>query len=163
MWSSFTVSSTESPATVRNRLAATLTTAAPGWLTGPTTFRGVVSDAGFRITRNLARMENSMPIVADGKLSSVGDGTTIEIATRPQGWIVFLMCLWSAMWVKLLWMRLVYEPLPGGIDWCEVAVLVGFAASGWCILFFCSTLEERQYRTELIRIFTSEVEPGPTS
>ena len=161
MWSSFTITSPDPPAVVRDRVAAALTTAAPGWLSGPTTFRGEVWDTGFRVTRNLARMENSMPIIATARILTVGVGTAVEVATRPHWWLVILMGLWSASWVQLLWRRLMHEPLPGGIDWCEVVVLVAFAASGWFFLFAIATTEVREYQRALTRIVAPEVMPRP--
>lgn len=157
MWSSFAIASLDPPKIVCKRLAAALTPARPGWLSGPTTFRGEVWDSGFRVIRNLARMETSVPIIATGRLSPDGVGTAVEVATRPQWWVVVALCLWSASWVQLLWRRLVYEPLPGGIDWCEVVVLVGFLAFGWVLLFAVCTVEEREYQQALTRIVAADV------
>lgn len=157
MWSSFTIASTDPPIVVRDRLAAALTTTTPGRLSGPTTFRGEVWDSGFRLTRNLARMETTMPIVATGQLSPAGDGTAVEVATRPQWWVVLILCVWSASWVQLLWRRLASEPLPGGIDWCEVVVLVGFLTFGWVLLFAVCTVEEREYQQALSQIVAADV------
>jgi hypothetical protein len=153
-WSSFTIASPDTPAVVRDRVAAALTTAAPGWLSGPTTFRGEVWDAGFRVTRNLAQMERAMPIVATGQLTAAGDGTSVEVATRPQGWVMLVLCVWSAFWAQLLWRRLVSDPLPGGIHCGEIVVLVGFLSFGWGLLFITCTMEERQYQQALTRIIT---------
>lgn len=161
MWSSFTIASPDPPAVVRDRLAAALTTVAPGWLSGPTTFRGKVWDFGFCVTRNLARTENCLSIVATGRLSPVDGGTAVEVFTRPQWWVVILMGLWSASWLQLLGRRLVYEPLPGGIDWCEVIILFGFAAFGPFLVFGICTIEEREYQRALTRIMMPEVKPVP--
>jgi len=96
MWSSFTILTSVPPAVVRDRLAAVLTTASPGWLSGPTTFRGTVDDAGFRLTRNLARMERTMPIIASGRFVPSGSGTAVEVVTRPQWGIVRVVpVLWT--------------------------------------------------------------------
>ena len=162
MWSSFTIESPDPPAVVRDRLAAALTSASPGWLSGPTTFRGVVWDMGFRVTRNLARVERSMPIVAIGQITRSGDGTTVGVATRPQWWIVIALGLWTTPWIGWLWQSLVSDPHLGGTDWCEVAVLIGFAASGWVLLFGVCTIEEREYQQALTRVIDPEVEARPT-
>jgi hypothetical protein len=159
MWSSFALASPNPPAVVRDRLAAALTTAPPGWLSGPTTFRGRVWDTGFRVTRNPAVMERTMPIVATGQLSPAGGGTAVTVATRPQAWVVLVLCAWSASWVQLLWRRLVADPLPSGTDWGEIAVLVGFLAFGWVMLFAACTIEERQYQQALARIVAPGAEP----
>lgn len=159
MWSSFTLASPDPPAVVRDRLAAAMTTAAPGWLSGQTTFRGEVSDAGFRVTRNLARTERTMPIVAAGRFAPAGGGTAVQVTTRPQWWIVLVLGVWSGFWVQLLWRRLVSDPLPGGIHWGEIVVLVLFLAFGWGLLFVTCTIEERRYQRALARIVAPDAAP----
>lgn len=92
MWSSFTITSPDAPVVVRERLLAALTPDAPGWraawlpgsLAGIITFDGEVSDDEFRITRNLARMERTLPITATGQLIPAKDGTKVEVTTQPQ-------------------------------------------------------------------------------
>ncbi len=171
MWSSFTITSPDSPTVVRDRLASALTTAAPGWLSGlnmaafcglsgPTTFRGEVWDAGFKVTRNLARTERAMPIIATGRFVAAGDGTAVEVATRPQWWIVLVLCGWSAVWVQELWQRLVSDPAPGWIHRVEIWAPIGFVAFGWLLLFISCTVEERQYQQALARIVAADAEPG---
>ncbi len=151
MWSSFTITSPDSPAVVRERLAAALMPP-PGKLPGPTTFCGVVWDGGFRMIRERARMEGGMPVVATGRFAPAGDGTAVEVATRPLWVMVFLVCAFSAFWVGLLWRRLVSDPLPGGVHWGEVGLLVGFVAFAWVMLFIACTIEERACQQALTRI-----------
>lgn len=162
MWSSFTISSADSPAVVQDRFAAALTTTSPGWLSGPTTFRGEVWDTGFRVTRNLAKLERTLPIVATGQFTSVDGGTSVQVSTRPRVWVVLILCVWSTFWVQLLWRRLVSDPLPDGIHWGEIVVLFGFLVVGWCALFIGCTIEERQYQQAIAKIVSPDT-PLPKS
>src|SRR5688572_14551989 len=94
MWSSFTITSPDAPVVARERLLAALTTdtprGLPAWLpwplAGPTTFDGEVRDDEFRITRNHTSLESTPPFAAKGRLIPAGDGTTVEVTTRPQWW-----------------------------------------------------------------------------
>ena len=76
MSSSFTILTPIAPSVERDRLAAVLTTASPRWLSGPTTFRGTVDDAGFRLTRNFTRMERTSQLL-------YLTGTTSAVAREP--------------------------------------------------------------------------------
>ena len=158
MWSSFTIASPDPPAVVRNRLSAALTTAAPGWLSGETTFRGEVGDLEFRVIRNSAHMEsNPTPIVATGRITATGTGTTIEVRTRPKRWDVLFMCLWSALWTRLILGQLLLETQPGGIDWWQTTILAVFASLGYMLWFAFCTIEERRYRAALTLIVAPSV------
>lgn len=160
MWSSFTITSPDAPAVVRERLLAALTPRAPGqlppWLpgpwAGPTTFDGEVRDDEFRITRNLASTERTLPITAKGRLIPADDGTTAEVRTRPRVWVLLVLGAWSAFWGAMLWSRLVAAPLPGGIHRGEIVVIVSFLAFGWGFVFIVSAIEKWLYRQELTRI-----------
>ena len=164
MWSSFTIESPDPPAVVRDRLAAALTPAAPGWLSVPTTFRGEVRGDRFRVTRNFARLENStVSIVATGRIRPVGDGTSVEVATRPQWPILIVSCVWTATWVQLIWRRLMYEPLPGGIDWCEMVVLIAFAVSSWFFLFASCAMDKGDCQRTLTQVMVPTVKQHHTS
>jgi hypothetical protein len=167
MWSSFTITSPDAPVVVRERLSAALTPDAPGWRpawlpwpwAGPTTFDGEVRGDEFRITRNLARTERTLPITATGRLIPAGGGTTVEVTTRPQWWVLLVLCAWSVFWARMLWLRLVSAPLPDGIHRGEIVVLVGFLAFGWGLLFITIAIEEWLYKQELTRILVP-AEPG---
>lgn len=152
---------------------AALTPDAPGWRpawlpwpwAGPTTFDGEVRGNEFRITRNLAHTERTLPITATGRLLPAGDGTMVEVTTRPQWWVLLFLCAWSVFWGRMLWLRLVSAPLPGGIHWGEIVVLVGFLAFGWGLVFITTAMERRLYKQELTRILVtaeSRAAPDPT-
>ena len=164
MFSEFVLTSREAVPAVRARLASALTTTCPAMNLealfgfGPAAFRGRVTDAGFRLVRNLARTARTLPIVAFGRFESAAGGTTVRVRTRPQWWCVLAVAVWSGVWAELLWRRLVSDPLPAGGHWGEVAVILGFVAFGWGLMLFTWTVEAWWYREGLARILA---ETGP--
>jgi hypothetical protein len=152
MWSSFTITSPESPASVRDRLSAVITTAAPHWLAESITLRGTVSDTGFRVVRNLSPTERGIPPVATGRITPADSGTTVVVNIRPPWWTLLVLGVWSAFWVGLLLRRTVFDSLPDGIHWSEVALFLGMLAFGWGGMFVVGVTEGHDYRKVLSRI-----------
>lgn len=77
--------------------------------------------------------------------------------TRPQWYVVIALGLWSLCWFQVLIRSLLYKPVPGGINWCEVAGLGGFVACGWLPAFAFCTVEEREYQSALTEIVAPNV------
>ena len=157
MWSSFTIVSRDPPTVVRDRLAAALTSASPGWFPEAITFRGDVYHSGFRVVRNLARMERGMPIVATGQFYIAKGGTVIRVITYLPGTATFALCWWSVFCIVMLWQRLVSNPRPGGIHWGEIAVYVGSMAFLFTMGFVGLLMETRRYQQVLNEIVRHDV------
>lgn len=157
MRSSFTITSLDTLPVVQDRLAAALTTVGPS-LFGPTTFRGGVSDGGFRVIRNYG-WGPVMPIIATGKFSATSGGTVIQVNTRIQWWVVLGLCAWSSFWVRHLWERLVSDPHPSGIHWGEIAAVVAMGVFAWLMAFAGFTNEERIYQQSLTQIIAPAKPP----
>jgi hypothetical protein len=157
MFATFALTSPEPVSAVRARIAATLTTERPVLWDAPTTFHGRVTDAGFRVVRNLALHARTMPIVATGGFAPSADGTTIQVRTRPQWWVVLAVAAWSVFWVELLWRRVVSDPLPGGVHLGEVGLILGFVAFGWGLMLVVWAVEARWYRESLAQTLAETV------
>lgn len=151
MRSSFTITSPDAPSVVRNRLAAALTSKS-AWLPRTTTFRGEVWSDSFRITRNFARLEHAMPLIATGRFAPENEGTRIHVTTCSRWWAWLGTLVWSTLCVDILWQRLVSDPRPGGIHWGEIAVLVGFLLFGWAIHVVGYVFERDEYQRALAGI-----------
>jgi hypothetical protein len=95
---SFTILTTDPIPVVRERLASALTIARPGWFSEPT-FRGNVSETGFRIIRNRARYYRASPMFAVGRFIAKDNGTLIEVNVRIFQWCLVLLCGFSIVFL----------------------------------------------------------------
>jgi hypothetical protein len=154
MWSRFTIVSDDPPVVVLARLEAALTTDSPGWLGGPTTFRGAVEQDRFWVIRNLAYLENGMSLLAKGKITPKGPGTSIEIVTGPQWWHFSIVALFFVVVLSQMGAQI--------LDLGVLCVAIGFftliAGVIFAAIFVRCTIEERIYKKALTRILapTSE-------
>lgn len=151
MQSKFTITSPASVADLKVKLSASLTTDRPGILwSQTTTFQGAVFDSGFWVTRNLALMEKTFPIIATGTFASSSGGTDIEVVTRPRWFVMLFLTAWSGIWGYLACKQLVDI----SSSWAEVGVFVGFLAFGWFLVLIGSTMEENRYKEALTKLLT---------
>jgi hypothetical protein len=101
MRSSFTITSPFPVRHIRTVLAATLTREPLPVLSDRVTFRGDVTETGFRVVRNLAWSERGMPVVATGRFEPIEGGTRIHVTTRPLWRTVYISCVLTLFWTWL--------------------------------------------------------------
>lgn len=155
MGTKITIQSPDAPDVVRDRIKSALTLKRPSFFSGETLFRGEVTGFEFWMNRNLARTERTMPVKAVGRLVANGPGTVVEVSTHSHWFVILFLSIWSALWMYELANWFIFDPLPAGIHWGQIAVMLGFLSFPWGLRFIASTIEVRK----LERFLTVIVNP----
>ncbi len=145
MWTSFTLTSSDPPSILAERLRAALPGKSPY-------FKGRVGEYDFEVTRRLVWSERTFPVIACGQfVASLDGGTVINIQTRPQ--TVGLVILLAISGFLISPAR---NPVGGVADWFAPYFFGGLVAFLWMIWLITQVIEERRCRDQLNRFLSPE-------
>lgn len=142
MWSSFTLTSPDSPQTVRGGLEASLKGTQP-------LFRGRVGTDDFIVTLCYSWYERQTPTVARGRFETIPyGGTLVHVRIRPQWWypigLAFILgCTASNL-----------RPASQHTDWFWPWFFAGLAGFMVVLTLISCVVEERRYQRNFARVFT---------
>jgi len=140
MWSAFTITSSDPPLLLAERLTGALEEEKP-W------FWGVASASEFEVTRAFWSTERGFPVTAFGRFDPTPDGgTRIRVRMLPSSWTLLALVIVTATALVTWFNHTVAD------DWFAPWFFSGMVVFFWCLAFIVTRVEIYRCRTQLERV-----------